>query len=86
MTAVSIGFAPSFEFAMLDFIQAHMRSGANDFLMPWISRLGDGGVVWIILTAVLCLCPKTRMTGLALAIALAVEFVCCNLILKWLST
>lgn len=72
----------SWEFSVLDFIQTHLRSGIGDIFIPFISHLGDGGVVWIILTLILLICPKTRKTGAALTAALALEVLCCNLILK----
>ena len=72
----------TWEFSVLDFIQTHLRSSIGDIVMPLISRLGDGGVVWIVLALVLLIYPKTQKTGAALMAALALEVLCCNLILK----
>ena len=72
----------TWEFSVLDFIQAHLRSGIGDIVMPLITHLGDSGVIWVVLALVLLIYPKTRKTGAALAVALALEVICCNLILK----
>ena len=70
------------DFAILDWIQAHFRCGFGDIIMPIITRLGDGGVVWIVLAVGLILFPKTRKIGITVAISLALEVICCNAILK----
>lgn len=61
----------TWEFSVLDFIQTHLHSSTGDIVMPLISRLGDGGVVWIVLALVLLIYPKTRKTGAALMAARA---------------
>ena len=48
------------ELAVLDFIQEHLTGGVGDVLMPAISFLGNGGMIWIILAVVLLLIPKKR--------------------------
>lgn len=53
-----------------------------DTVMPLITRLGDGGVIWIVLDLALLIHPKTRKKGITVAVALVLEVVCCNLILK----
>ena len=44
--------------------------------------LGNAGAIWIACAVVLILIPKTRKVGLVLAVSLALEALCCNLILK----
>lgn len=39
----------TWEFSVLDFIQAHLRRGIGDTVMPFITRLGDGGAIWIVI-------------------------------------
>lgn len=70
------------ELAILDFIQSNLRSGIMDSVMTFITGLGDSGKIWIACTILLLLIPKTRKAGLAMGIALALEIVCCNIILK----
>jgi undecaprenyl-diphosphatase len=72
----------SFELSILDFIQTHLQCGFLDTVIPFITKLGDGGILWIIGTVVMLLIPKTRRLGAAMAVSLALEIVCCNIILK----
>ncbi len=73
---------PGFDFAILDWIQANLRGELLDSLVPWITALGDNGAVWIALTAALLIFPSTRRIGAAAALALALEFLACDLLLK----
>ena len=70
------------ELAVLDFIQEHLTGGVGDVLMPAISFLGNGGMIWIILAVVLLLIPKKRKVGLAVVIGLLAMLLLCNIILK----
>lgn len=72
----------NFELEILDFIQSHLRSDILDFIMPLITKLGDGGILWICLSIILLPFRKTRRTGIAIAVSLALEVLCCNVILK----
>lgn len=72
----------SLELSILDWMQAHLRSGFGDLVMPFITALGDHGVIWIGLTLILLILPKTRKAGAAVAAALVLEVICCNLLLK----
>ncbi len=60
--------------------QLHTEFG--DWLMPKITALGDKGVFWILLMAVLLLLPKTRKWGLAIGGALILAAVLGNEVLK----
>lgn len=68
----------------LEFLNAlqslHMPLG--DWLMVLVTTLGEAGIVWIVLTAVLLCIPKTRKTGLVVAAALLINLVLCNGMLK----
>lgn len=70
-----------YELSILDSIQ-HIRTGFGDFIMPLLSGLDNGGAVWLILAGLLLLFPKHRKTGIAILIALGIETICCNLVLK----
>lgn len=72
----------SFEFTILNFIQQNLRTEWMDKLMVGITHLGDAGILWICLTIVLLLIPKTRKIGFVLAIALLFDLILCNLIVK----
>lgn len=70
------------ELAVLDWIQAHLRCGFLDAVLPWISWTCDHGEIWILLAAVLLLWKKHRWTGVSVSLALILDLVCCNMILK----
>ena len=71
-----------FDLPVLDWIAAHLRCPVLDTLMPLITHLGDGGILWIALAAVLLCLPKYRKTGLAMGVALLMGLLICNLWLK----
>lgn len=71
----------SVEFAILDWIQQHLRCGVLDTVLPAVSWICNHGEVWIILAAVL-LRKRDRWVGVSVALALVLDLVCCNLILK----
>ncbi len=71
-----------FDFFLLDLIAENLRCPFLDFLMPAVTSLGNAGVIWIILAAVLLVIPKTRRLGAAIAVALVLDLVLCNLLLK----
>ena len=72
----------SYEFAILDWIQANMRNPALDLLMPAITALGNSGLIWLLLAGVLLLTPKHRRAGAAVLAGLVLEIICCNMVLK----
>lgn len=69
------------EFKILDLIQ-EIRTPVGDTVMCLITRLGDAGMIWIVLAVILLLIPKTRKAGMAVTAALCIDFVLCNGILK----
>lgn len=69
------------EFRILDWIQS-IRTPMGDVLMPFISRLGNAGFIWILLSVILLFIPKTRKSGMVLAMALCLDVILCNVILK----
>ena len=70
------------DFAILNFIQAHLRCAFLDSVMPAITALGNAGVVWIALTALMLLVPKYRKIGFTMAAALLMDLALCNGIIK----
>nr|WP_325298781.1 phosphatase PAP2 family protein [uncultured Dysosmobacter sp.] len=76
------GDMQAMELAILDWIQAHLRCGPLDVLLPLISRLADHGEVWIVLEAVLLLLKGQRRYGAAVSCGLALDLVSCNMLLK----
>lgn len=72
----------SYEFAILDWIQANMRNPTLDLLMPAITALGNSGLIWLLLAGILLLTPKYRRAGVAVLAGLVLEIICCNMVLK----
>lgn len=72
----------SYEFAILDWIQANMRNPTLDLLMPAITALGNSGLIWLLLAGILLLTPKHRRAGAAVLAGLVLEIICCNMVLK----
>ena len=67
---------------LLLWIQEHVR---QDWLTPvvkLITHLGDGGIIWIMITLALLAYGKTRKTGLLCSCSLLLEVLVCNVILK----
>ena len=69
------------EFQILDALQT-IHNPVLDTVMCGITRLGDAGIIWILLCIVLLVLPKTRKSGVILMAALLVDLVICNGILK----
>lgn len=69
-------------FAILDFIQTHFRSSLGDVVMPFITSLGNIGMIWILLGLLLVTRKRWRAAGLLLLSALLIESLFCNAILK----
>lgn len=72
----------SIEFTILDFIQNNLRTPIGDIIMPFISSFGDGGKIWIIIAVVLLIKPDTRKAGGTVLLAIGIDVVLCNGILK----
>lgn len=70
------------EWDVLNFIQEHMRSELLDSVMPALTSLGNGGMVWILLCVCLLIGRKHRRAGIVLAVAMAVDALLCNGLLK----
>lgn len=62
------------EIEILSMLQK-IRTPLLDIFMSNITKLGNAGIVWILLTIVLLLIPKTRKSGLILAAALTVDLI-----------
>ena len=69
------------EIQILNWLQS-LHTPILDKIMQLITHLGDAGIIWIILTIVMILIPKTRKSGVIMAAALIVDVILCNVILK----
>lgn len=70
------------DFLILDFIKEYIKNPFFDFLMPKITALGNGGIIWIVAAIVLLAIPKYRKGGMVLALGLILGLLLGNLTLK----
>ena len=82
MLALLNQLAVSFDLPILDWIQAHLQCGFLDAVMPVVTLFGEGGIFWIAWAVLMLVLPKTRKTGIAMAIALIMGVLICNVTLK----
>lgn len=71
----------TWEFTLLDALQ-RARTPALDVFFRAVTGLGDAGIFWILLGAVLLLFKRTRICGLCVLTSLALGAAATNLILK----
>ena len=69
------------EFDILDLLQ-RLHTPIGDQVMCTITKLGNAGAIWIMLTLILLLIPKTRRCGAVLTVALIINTILCNGIIK----
>ncbi|MDD3227984.1 MAG: phosphatase PAP2 family protein [Oscillospiraceae bacterium] len=72
----------SLDFTILNFIYDNCRTAWLDVFMPFITKLGNSGAIWIALALCLLIGGKYRKTGIALCCALVLDIIVCNGILK----
>ena len=72
----------SVDYAVLDFIREHFSCGFLDAVMPVFTRLGNGGICFILVGMVLLFFKKYRRAGIIMLCSLALGAVVCNLWLK----
>lgn len=70
------------DFSILDFIQNNMKGGIMDFIMKFITHLGDAGAIWIVIALALLCFKKTRKAGIYLSVSLLLTALIGNVILK----
>ncbi len=75
-------FLNSYEIPILDFIAEHLRCAFLDTVLPVITRLGDSGIIWIVIAVVLLFFKKTRKAGCMMGLALIMGLVVGNLTMK----
>lgn len=72
------------EAAVLLWLQNVLRGGILDTLMTTFTHMGDGGGLFLAATACLLCFPRTRRVGVTALMALAIGFLCTNVLLKQL--
>ena len=69
------------DLSVLDALQ-NCRTAGLDAFFSTITHIGDGGIFWIALAALLLCIPKTRKLGLCVAAALLFDVLLCNVLIK----
>lgn len=69
------------ELKILDWFQT-LHTPVLDKFMTSVTKLGNAGIFWIILTVLFLLIPKMRKTGVVMAAALIIDLLLCNVLLK----
>lgn len=70
------------DFKILDFIQEHLSCGFLNFLMPKITFLGNGGLIWIVTAIIMLFWAKYRKTGIMVGVGLLEGVIVGNILLK----
>ena len=70
------------DFKILDFIQEHFSCGFLNFLMPKITFLGNGGMIWITAAIIMIFFKKYRKTGITIGTGLSAGVIIGNVLLK----
>ena len=70
------------DFYILDLIQNYLRCGFLDAVMVFFTRLGDSGIIWIVLTLICLYTEKYRKLGTAMTFALVIALIFGNELLK----
>ena len=69
------------DFSILDALQG-CRTPFLDRFFSAVTHLGDHGYFWIALALVLLCIPRTRKLGLCVALALILDLLLCNILIK----
>lgn len=72
----------SLDWHILHWIQDMLSCPALDYLMPRITRLGNGGMIWLLASGILLCTKKYRKQGIFLLSGLAAGALTGNLLLK----
>ena len=71
----------NWEIGILDSLQ-NIHTPWLDKIMVAITSLGNAGILWIVMAAVLLIIPRTRKVGICMAIALVLDLLITNCLLK----
>ena len=79
MSGVTFYF--DWEISLLNWFQ-NLHSPAADAFWGFITKFGDGGIFWILLTLVVLIFVKDKRVGWTMFGALVIDVLVCNIILK----
>lgn len=67
---------------VLLFIQDHLRFAALTPIMIFLSKIGDKGAIWLLISIIMLFPKKTRRVGILSILALAISYGITNMFLK----
>ncbi len=70
------------EFSFLWYVQSSLRTKSLDIFMASLSKLGNIGLIWFLLSFILYLDNATKAIAFAIVLGLVVHVFVCNLLLK----
>ena len=71
-----------FDWTVFQWVEKNLWNPVLDKIFPIITVFGNKGLFWIILALLLCMTKKYRRVGLIMAVAIIIDGVSVNLILK----
>lgn len=77
-----MGAIQNLDFTILDYIRDNLSNSLLDKIIPIFTHLGDAGIIWIILAVYLLIMKKYRKYGIIMVLALILDFLLCNILLK----
>ena len=72
----------AFDRAVMQWITQTLHSPLGDVFFPFVTRLGNGGAIWLAAGIVLLCIRRTRRTGVALLLAVLAGWIVGDLVLK----
>ena len=72
----------SFDISILEYVQQNLRKEWLDPIVIFITHLGKAGIIWVLLILALLAFKKTRRVGIACGVALVLNVILCNLLIK----
>lgn len=60
------------DITILNFIQNHFHNEITDWIFPYITRMGDHGMIWVLAALCMIVSKKYRKNGILLLVILAV--------------
>ncbi len=67
-------FVTQIDIAILNFIREFLRCTFFDVTMPFLSAIGEGGIVWIVISLIMLFFRKTRSWGIMLLLAMLLGY------------
>ncbi len=77
-----VDFITQIDFSILDFIQSDLRTDFLDTLMVFLSRIGEGGLVWFSIAIPMLFFKKSRTCGVVMILSMATTLLLGEFVLK----